>query len=79
MTVIDLEKEIINNHSDEEVIAFLYKVMSGVVKNYNSGLGEKSPEYLWGSFADVVMVKSILGEMKHRNDAKEALKQNVVQ
>lgn len=76
---VDLEKEIINNHSDEEVIAFLYKVMGGVVKNYNSGLTANNPNYLWGSFADVVMVKSILGQMKQRNDAKEALKQNMIQ
>lgn len=78
MTITDLEKEIINNHSDKEVIAFLYKVMSGVVKNYNNGLNEKSSEYLWGSFADVVMVKSILGEMKHRDDAIEAQKQPMI-
>lgn len=79
MTIIDLEKEIINNHSDEEIIAFLYKVMSGIAKNYNSGLSEKSSEYLWGSFADVVMVKSILGEMKHRNDEREAQRQSMIQ
>ena len=75
---VDLEKELLKNHSDEEVIAFLYKVMGGVVKNYSSGLGANNSKYLWGSYADVVMVKSILGEMKQRNDAIEARKQNMV-
>ena len=76
---VDLEKELLEKHTDPEIIAFLYKVMGGVVKNYNNGLTANSANYLWGSFADVVMVRSILGEMKQRNDAKEALKQNMIQ
>ena len=78
MTAIDLEKEIVKNHTDEEIVAFLYKVMVGIVKNYNSGLSANSSKYLWGSFADIVTVKSILGEMKQRNDAIEAQKQSMV-
>lgn len=75
---VNIEKDILEKHTDQEIIAFLHKVMAGVVKNYNSGLSANSSKYLWGSFADVVMVKSILSEMKQRNDAKEALKQNMV-
>ena len=75
---VDIEKELLEKHTDQEIIAFLYKVMTGVVKNYNSGLDANNSKYLWGSFADVVMVRSILGEMKQRNDAIEARKQNMV-
>lgn len=76
--IVNIEKELLEKHTDQEIIVFLHKVMAGVVKNYNSGLSANSSKYLWGSFADIVMVKSILSEMKQRNEAIEVRKQNMV-
>ena len=76
---IDIEKELLEKHTDREIIAFLYKVMSGVVKNYNSGLANNNSKYLWGSYGDIVMVRSILSQIKQRDDAIEAQKQIMVQ
>lgn len=75
---ISLEKELLEKHTDEEIIAFLYKVVSGITKNYSSGLSTNNSNFLWGSYGDIVLVRSILGEMKQRNDAIEAQKQNMV-
>ena len=69
---VDLEKELLAKHTDQEIIAFLYKVMAGVAKNYSSGLSANNPNFLWGSYGDIVMVKSILGQMKQRDDERLA-------
>ena len=76
---IDIEKELLEKHTDQEITAFLYKVMTGVLKNYNVGLDSNNSKYLWGSYGDIVMVRSILGHMKQRNDAIEAQKQSMIQ
>ena len=74
--MVDIEKELLEKHSDQEIIAFLYKVMSGVSKNYSAGLGSNNPNYLWSSYGDIVLVRSILGHIKQRNDTIEAQKQH---
>lgn len=76
---VSIEKELLEKHSDQEIVAFLYKVVSGIVKNYNSGLAANSSKYLWGSFGDIVMVKAILGQMKQRDEAIEAQRQSMLQ
>lgn len=76
--IVNIEKELLEKHTDQEIIAFLYKVMTGVLKNYNTGLDSNNSKYLWGSSGDIAMVRSILGHMKQRNDAIEAQKQSMV-
>lgn len=76
---VDIEKELLEKHTDEEIVAFLYKVVNGITKNYAIGLSENNSNFLWGSYGDIVLVRSILGEMKKRNDAIEAQKQSMVQ
>lgn len=75
MAKVDLEKELLERHTDQEIIAFLYKVMTGVTKNYSSGLTSHDSNFLWGSYGDVVMVRDILEKIKQRNDAIEAQRQ----
>ena len=77
--MVNIEKELLEKHTDEELIAFLYKVMGGITKNYAAGLSANNPNFLWGSYGDIVLVRSILGEMKKRNDTIEAQKQSMVQ
>ena len=76
---IDIEKELLEKHTDQEIIAFLYKTMNGVLKNYNAGLASNNSKYLWGSYGDIVMVRSILNQIKQRDDAIEAQRQSMVQ
>ena len=64
--------EDIMKHQDMEIIEYLSKTMSGVVKNYNTSLTQKSPEILWGNFGDIVMVNQILKAMDQRNKEKLA-------
>lgn len=75
---IDIEKEIVERHSQEEIIAYLDKVLTGLVQNYNTASKTSSSAHLWGSYGDVMHVASIVRNMKNKNDAIEAQKQNMV-
>lgn len=59
-------------HKDEEVIAYLAKVMQGVVKNYNLSLEKNQPEILWGNLGDLTMVSQVLKAMDKRTQEKLA-------
>lgn len=66
----------IMNHKDEEIIEYISKTMSGIVKNYNTSMAQKSPELLWGSFGDIVMVSQITKAMDKKNKDRLAQSQN---
>lgn len=78
MKPIDIEQELIDNHSDEEVIAYLDKVATGLLQNYNTASKTNNPAFLWGSYGDVMMIFNIIRRMKVRNDTIEAQKQSMV-
>lgn len=78
MAKVELEKELVEKHTEEELVAFLYKTMSGVVQNFQTTLKANQPESLWSNFGDIVMVASILKNMKQRNDTIAAQKQSMV-
>lgn len=72
---IDIVKELLGNHSDEEIIAYLDSVATGIVKNYKVAASANQPQLLFGNLGDVTMVATILRAMKNRNEAREATKQ----
>lgn len=74
MAKVEIVKEILSNHSDEEIVAYLDKVVGGIVINYQTALKVNQPESLWGSIGDLTMVASILRALKQRNEAREAVK-----
>lgn len=75
MSQINIEQEILDNHSNEEIITYLDKVATGLVQNYNTASKTNNPAFLWGSFGDVMMLADIIRRMKVRNDTIEAQKQ----
>lgn len=78
MAKVDIERELLDTHTDEELIAYLYKVMNGVVQNYQTALKANQPETLWSNLGDVSMVTAILRAIKARNDEIEARKQSMI-
>lgn len=76
MAKIEITKELLERHSDAEIIDHLYSVLSGVMRNYNTALKTTSPEILWGSLGDIAMVTEVLSAMKKRNDDKLAQIEN---
>lgn len=72
---MDLAKDIVDKYTTEQIIAYLYHLVSGVSQNFKSGLKVCKSEPLWISMGDIEQAKEILREMKTRNDAREAAKQ----
>ena len=72
---VDIVKELLEKHSDEEVIAYLDSVLTGLLQNYKTALEKGRSELLWGNLGDITLTASIIRTMKHRNDAREAQKE----
>ena len=74
--MINIIGEIIERHSDEEIIAHLEKIVSGIVKNYTVALDKGNSDILWANLGDLTQVASILRGMRKRNEAREAQKES---
>lgn len=74
--MINVVGEIIEKHSDEEIIAHLDKIVAGVVKNYTVALDKGNSDILWANLGDLTQVASILRGMRKRNEAREAQKES---
>lgn len=74
--MINIIGEIIERHSDEEIIAHLDKIVAGVVKNYTVALDKGNSDILWANLGDLTQVASILRGMRKRNEAREAQKES---
>lgn len=74
--MINVVGELIEKHSDEEIIAHLEKIVSGVVKNYTVALDKGNSDILWANLGDLTQVASILRGMRKRNEARKAQKES---
>lgn len=74
--MINIIGEIIEKHSDEEIIAHLDKIVAVVVKNYTVALDKGNSDILWANLGDLTQVASILRGMRKRNEAREAQKES---
>lgn len=74
--MINIIGEIIEKHSDEEIIAHLDKIVAGVVKNYTVALDKGNSDILWANLGDLTQAASILRGMRKRNEAREAQKES---
>lgn len=74
--MINIVGELIERHSDDEIIAHLDKIVSGVVKNYNVALEKGTSDILWANLGDLAQVSSILRGLKKRNEAREIQKKS---
>ena len=72
---VDIVKEMLEKHSDDEVVVYLDSVMTGLLQNYRTAAKQNQPELLYGNLGDLAMVASIIRAIKQRNDAREAQKQ----
>ena len=72
---VDIVKELLEKHSDDEVIAYMDSLMTGLLQNYRTAIKQNQSELLYGNLGDLTMVASILRGMKQRNEAREAQKE----
>lgn len=75
---VDVIKDMLSHHTDEEIISYISKVANGLVKNYQAAIKVNQPEILYGNLGDLTIVSEILKAMKHRNDEREAQRQSMI-
>lgn len=75
---MNIAKDIVDKYTTEQIVDYLYTTLSGVLQNYKASIRAYQPQVTWGSIGDIAQAKEILHEIKKRNDAKEAMKQNMV-
>jgi hypothetical protein len=71
---VDIVKELLNNHSDEEITAYLDSIVTGLLQNYKTAIKQNQSEILYGNIGDLTLVATIIRAMKNRNEAREAMK-----
>lgn len=72
MAKINPITEMMQTHSDPEIIEYLYRLMVGVLKNYKNSVSSKTPEMTWASLGDIENVVSTLQAMYKRDQARLA-------
>ncbi len=72
MSKVNIVAEMLNSHSDEEIVEHLYRLIVDVDKNYVVALKANCPEAVWSNLGDVQQIKSILGAMYKRNQNRLA-------
>ena len=72
---MDIAKDIVDKYTTEQIVAYLDKLSSGVLKNYQLAIKVNQPEVLFGDLGDIAQIRSVLHEMNKRNQEREALKE----
>ena len=75
---MNIAKDIVDKYTIEQIVAYLDNIMSGILQNYRTSVKAGQPQMTWGSVVDIAQAKEILHELKRRNDAREATKQDMV-
>lgn len=78
MAKVDIVKELLEKHTDEEIIAYLDSMATGLLQNYRTATKQNQPQLLFGNLGDLVMIASVLRAMKQRNDNVEAQRQSML-
>lgn len=73
---MDIAKDIVDKYTTEQIVAYLDRLSSGVLKNYQTAIKVNQPEVLFGDLGDIAQIRSILHEMNKRNQEREALKES---
>lgn len=78
MAKVDIVRELLEKHTDEEIIAYLDNMATGLLQNYRTATKQNQPQLLFGNLGDLVMIASVLRAMKQRNDNVEAQRQSML-
>lgn len=75
---MDIVKDIVDKYTIEQIVEFLDSVLLGVLQNYKTAIKTNQPQVLFGDLGSIAQARGILHEMKKRNDAIEAQKQDMI-
>lgn len=69
---VNITQEMLERHSDEEVIEYLDSVLSGLVRNYKVSLEKGNSDVLWANLGDLTLASTVVKAMRKRNEARKA-------
>lgn len=72
---MDIAKDVVDKYAIDQIVAYLDKLSSGVLKNYQTAIKLNQPQILFGDLGDITQMRSILHEINKRNQEREAAKQ----
>lgn len=73
--MINLAKEVVSSHPEEEIIEYLYKSLSQSRKTLVDGAKEQNLVLMGAAVPDMDMALDILRELKRQNEEKRATRQ----
>ena len=76
MAKVNMVSDLLEKHTDAEIIEHLYRVLLGVSKNYKISLEKGDPSVLWANLSDIELSVGVLGSMAKKNAEKLAQAQN---
>ena len=71
---MDIAKDIVDKYSSEQIVVYLDSIMAGVLKNYRTAVEKGTTELLFANLGDIAQVRSVLHEIRKRDEAREAAK-----
>lgn len=77
MTKVNIEAELLANHTDEEIIEYMAAAIRGVVQNYRIAIEKNESELLFASFGDIITIMNILTLLKKRADKIKAAEHDI--
>lgn len=72
---MNLASDLLDKYSQEQVTAYMDRLAANILKNYQTAIKINQPQILFCSLGDVAQLREILHEMRKRDEAREAMKQ----
>lgn len=69
---MDIVKDVVEKYSVEQIVDYLDKLSTGVLKSYQTAIKANQPAVLFGNIGDLAQVRAILHEMNKRNQERAA-------
>ena len=69
---MDIVKDITEKYTIEQIIDYLDKLSSGVLKNYQTAIKANQPAILFGNLGDLAQIRAVLHEINKQNQEKAA-------
>lgn len=69
---MDLAKDIVEKYSVEQIVDYLDKLSTGVLKNYQTAIKVNQPAILFGNLGDLAQIRAVLHEMNKQNQERAA-------
>lgn len=73
MSKVNITQELLDRHSDEEIIEYLYDAASSAARIFKVTSDGKLPaEYLWSTAEGIYQIRDTLRALRDRNNARHS-------